>query len=94
VRFKGVCKGLVALNLEDGTIHRFRSKNTVLATGGYGRAYFRYIFFKFSTLFFSVALRLTRAPATARQWSVARVYKIATWNSFNFTRPASMAPVV
>lgn len=26
--------------LEDGTIHRFRSKNTVLATGGYGRTYF------------------------------------------------------
>ena len=38
----GVCKGCIALNLEDGTIHRFRSKNTVLATGGYGRAYFRY----------------------------------------------------
>jgi succinate dehydrogenase (ubiquinone) flavoprotein subunit len=37
----GVCKGVVALNLEDGTIHRFRAKNTVLATGGYGRAYFR-----------------------------------------------------
>lgn len=37
---KGECKGVVALCLEDGTIHRFRSKNTVLATGGYGRAYF------------------------------------------------------
>lgn len=36
----GECKGVVALNLEDGTIHRFRAKNTVLATGGYGRAYF------------------------------------------------------
>lgn len=36
----GICKGCIALNLEDGTIHRFRSKNTVLATGGYGRAYF------------------------------------------------------
>lgn len=28
------------MNLEDGSIHRFRSKNTVLATGGYGRAFF------------------------------------------------------
>ncbi|KAH1016701.1 hypothetical protein HUJ04_007878 [Dendroctonus ponderosae] len=36
----GECKGVMALCLEDGTIHRFRSKNTVLATGGYGRAFF------------------------------------------------------
>uniref|UniRef100_A0A1I8IIX9 Succinate dehydrogenase [ubiquinone] flavoprotein subunit, mitochondrial n=1 Tax=Macrostomum lignano TaxID=282301 RepID=A0A1I8IIX9_9PLAT len=36
----GICKGVIALNLEDGTIHRFQSKNTVLATGGYGRCYF------------------------------------------------------
>jgi len=36
----GECKGVIALNLEDGTIHRFRAKNTVLATGGYGRAFF------------------------------------------------------
>ena len=28
---------------DDGTIHRFRSKRTILATGGYGRAYFRYV---------------------------------------------------
>lgn len=28
------------MSLEDGSIHRFRAKNTVLATGGYGRAYF------------------------------------------------------
>ncbi len=41
----GVCKGVVALNLEDGTIHRFRAKNTVLATGGYGRAYFRCVLY-------------------------------------------------
>ncbi|KAL0274945.1 UNVERIFIED_CONTAM: hypothetical protein PYX00_002957 [Menopon gallinae] len=34
------CKGVIALSLEDGTIHRFQAKNTVLATGGYGRAYF------------------------------------------------------
>lgn len=36
----GACVGVIALSLEDGTIHRFRAKNTVLATGGYGRAYF------------------------------------------------------
>ena len=37
---KGVCVGVIALCMEDGTIHRFRANNTVLATGGYGRAYF------------------------------------------------------
>ncbi|MGI9411674.1 MAG: succinate dehydrogenase flavoprotein subunit [Hyphomicrobiaceae bacterium] len=36
----GACRGVVAMNLDDGTIHRFRAKKTVLATGGYGRAYF------------------------------------------------------
>jgi succinate dehydrogenase (ubiquinone) flavoprotein subunit len=32
--------GVIALCLEDGTLHRFRAAQTVLATGGYGRAYF------------------------------------------------------
>eukprot|EP00529_Nitzschia_sp_RCC80_P013362 CAMPEP_0113481460 /NCGR_PEP_ID=MMETSP0014_2-20120614/22421_1 /TAXON_ID=2857 /ORGANISM="Nitzschia sp." /LENGTH=611 /DNA_ID=CAMNT_0000374959 /DNA_START=415 /DNA_END=2247 /DNA_ORIENTATION=- /assembly_acc=CAM_ASM_000159 len=34
------CVGVMALNMEDGTLHRIRAKNTVLATGGYGRTYF------------------------------------------------------
>jgi succinate dehydrogenase / fumarate reductase, flavoprotein subunit len=36
----GACRGLMAWNLEDGTLHRFRAHCTVLATGGYGRVYF------------------------------------------------------
>jgi succinate dehydrogenase / fumarate reductase flavoprotein subunit len=36
----GRCRGVVALCLDDGTIHRFRANMTILATGGYGRAYF------------------------------------------------------
>ena len=36
----GVCTGVVALNLDDGSIHRFAAKMVVLATGGYGRAFF------------------------------------------------------
>ena len=36
----GACRGVVAISLEDGSIHRFRAKKTILATGGYGRAYF------------------------------------------------------
>jgi succinate dehydrogenase / fumarate reductase, flavoprotein subunit len=37
---EGRCRGVVALKLDDGTFHRFRAHMTVLATGGYGRAYF------------------------------------------------------
>uniref|UniRef100_A0A8C7HV79 Succinate dehydrogenase [ubiquinone] flavoprotein subunit, mitochondrial n=1 Tax=Oncorhynchus kisutch TaxID=8019 RepID=A0A8C7HV79_ONCKI len=36
----GECRGVIALCMEDGSIHRFRSNNTVIATGGYGRTYF------------------------------------------------------
>jgi succinate dehydrogenase / fumarate reductase flavoprotein subunit len=36
----GRCGGVIALKLDDGTLHRFRAHQTVLATGGYGRAYF------------------------------------------------------
>jgi succinate dehydrogenase / fumarate reductase, flavoprotein subunit len=36
----GECRGVIALCMEDGSIHRFRSHAVVLATGGYGRTYF------------------------------------------------------
>src|SRR6188472_1665199 len=36
----GICQGVLAWKLDDGTLHRFNAKMTVLATGGYGRAYF------------------------------------------------------
>jgi succinate dehydrogenase / fumarate reductase, flavoprotein subunit len=36
----GACQGVVAWKLDDGTMHRFNAKMVVLATGGYGRAYF------------------------------------------------------
>jgi len=36
----GRCGGVIAWNLDDGTLHRFHGQMTVLATGGYGRAYF------------------------------------------------------
>src|SRR3954465_13190405 len=36
----GRCRGVVALNMDDGTIHRFTGNMVILATGGYGRAYF------------------------------------------------------
>jgi succinate dehydrogenase / fumarate reductase flavoprotein subunit len=36
----GECRGVVALDLSEGRLHRFRSQMVILATGGYGRAYF------------------------------------------------------
>ncbi len=36
----GACRGVIALCLEDGSLHRFRAHRTILATGGYGRTYF------------------------------------------------------
>ena len=36
----GQCRGVVALDLAEGTVHRFRAHMTILATGGYGRTYF------------------------------------------------------
>ena len=36
----GACRGVMAWNLADGSIHRFRAHMVVLATGGYGRSYF------------------------------------------------------
>ncbi|HET7267251.1 MAG TPA: succinate dehydrogenase flavoprotein subunit [Oleiagrimonas sp.] len=37
---EGVCRGVMALDLNEGTLHVFRGNAVVLATGGYGRAYF------------------------------------------------------
>ena len=37
---EGRCRGVVCLKMDDGTIHRFRANLVILATGGYGRAYF------------------------------------------------------
>ena len=39
IMVNGECRGVIALNMSDGSIHRIRAKQTVIATGGYGRAY-------------------------------------------------------
>ena len=36
----GACRGVIALDLTEGRLHRFRAHTTILATGGYGRAFF------------------------------------------------------
>ncbi|WP_230279435.1 succinate dehydrogenase flavoprotein subunit [Croceicoccus sp. Ery15] len=40
IMVNGECKGVIAMCMDDGSIHRFRSHAVVLATGGYGRSYF------------------------------------------------------
>jgi succinate dehydrogenase / fumarate reductase flavoprotein subunit len=40
IMHEGACRGVVTLDLASGTLHRFRSHYVILATGGYGRAYF------------------------------------------------------
>lgn len=37
---QGVCRGVIMMSMSDGSIHRIRAKQTVIATGGYGRAFF------------------------------------------------------
>ncbi|MGA8550874.1 MAG: FAD-binding protein, partial [Stellaceae bacterium] len=37
---EGACRGVMAWNLEDGSLHRFHAHLVILATGGYGRTYF------------------------------------------------------
>ena len=36
---QGACRGVTIMSIADGTIHRIRALNTIIATGGYGRAY-------------------------------------------------------
>ena len=69
--------GVIAWNLDDGTLHRFSAKMVVLATGGYGRAYLR-------------RPRRTPAPATATAWSRAPACRCRTWSSCSSIRPASI----
>ena len=76
----GACRGVMAWNLEDGTMHRFRAQTVVLATGGYGRAYL--------VLHLGAYLhRRRQRHGAARRPAAAR-----TWSSCSSTRPASTPP--
>ena len=70
---KGECVGIMALCLEDGTLHRFRSHQTILATGGYGRAYFS-------------ATSAHTCTGDGTPWWCARVCRCKIKNSCNSTR--------
>ena len=76
---QGTCRGVIALSLEDGTLHRFRAQTTILATGGYGRIYHS----------------CTGAHTQTGDGSAMALragLRCRTWNSFSSIRPASTAP--
>ena len=76
----GVCRGVIALNIENGTLHRFRAHKTILATGGYGRAYF------------SCTSAHTCTGDGNAHGAPGRAAAVRTWSSCSFIRPAFMAP--
>jgi len=74
---ESVCRGVLAWDLNDGTLHLFRGHAVVLATGGYGRTYFP-------------APRPTPAPAMAAAWCCAQASRCRTWSSCSSIPPESM----
>lgn len=95
----GACRGVIALSLEDGTLHRFKSKNTILATG--------YVIFNSDQKsklnysiqgdmvvpFFPVHLHI-HAREMVRPWSTVLVFLLRILNLFNSILRVSMVPVV
>ena len=67
----GECKGLIAWNLNDGTIHRFRSHITIIATGGYGKVYYS-----------ATSAHTCTGDGNAMVLRAGLPFKI--WNLFNF----------
>ena len=76
---EGACRGVIALKLDDGTLHRFRAQTVILATGGYGRAY----------AFLHLGAHLHRRRQ--RHGAARRACRCRTWSSFSSIRPASTA---
>lgn len=79
--YPGACRGFIALNMEDGTIHQFRSHKTELATGGYDRAYF------------SCSL-LIHVLEMVMLWLLELVYRSKIWNLFNSIQLVSIFPLL
>ena len=73
---------VVCWKLDDGTMHVFNAKMVVLATGGYGRAYF------------SATSAHTCTGDGGGMVMPARVCRCRTWNLFSSTQPASTALAV
>lgn len=98
----GECVGILCMSMEDGTLHRIFARNTVLATGGYGRTYFSATSAHTSTgdgnaschTFFLTPRdgisKLTKS--TRRQWQHELVSQTKTSSLSNSTLQASTAP--
>ncbi|CAH8646490.1 unnamed protein product [Schistosoma mattheei] len=78
----GECRGVIAVCLEDGTLHRFRSKNTVLATGyvGFLSSYQVGV----TVVHTFPVLQHILVPVMGRQWSHGLGCLIKTWSLFSF----------
>ena len=73
-------KDLIAWNLNDGTIHRFRSHITIIATGGYGKVYYS-----------ATSAHTCTGDGNAMVLRAGFHYKI--WNLFNFIQQEFMVMV-
>jgi succinate dehydrogenase / fumarate reductase flavoprotein subunit len=74
----GACRGVVALDMATGRLHRYRAHTVILATAAR----------------ISPARQRTPAPATAAAWRCAPAFRCRTWSSCSSIRPASTAPAV
>ena len=75
---EGAVRGVMAWNLDDGSIHRFRAQRVIIATGGYGRVYFS-----------CTGAHTQTVMATA--WCCAPDCPCRIWNLFSSIRQVSMA---
>ena len=72
---QGVCRGVIALKLDDGTLHRFRAQTTILPPAATAAPT-------------PPAPRRIPAPVTAAAWCCAPACRCRTWSSSSSTRPA------
>lgn len=77
----GECRGVICMSMVDGTIHRIRAHYTVLATGGYGRAYFS-------------CTSAHTCTGDGRQWPQEQVLLQKILNLYNSTQLVFMVLVV
>ena len=96
----GECRGVIAICLEDGTLHRFKAKNTILATGYFttkssNRSHFNKVYF---VVVMEEHIFLVHQPihvqATEQQWLVELEFQVRIWNLYNFIPLEFMVPDV
>ena len=79
--FSGTCQGVIALNMEDGTLHRFRASNTILATGvrtSLRIKYWLFIFIYWIFIAMSLFFNRVMVEPTSQQLQPTHVLVMAT----------------